>query len=154
MAGHVAHPGSRGAGSRQGRRRRAQVAGRWQAVVEATSRGVSGGEGTRRRPSATGVRFMLRSGGTLDGLFGLACCPLCGREGVPLDLRHVLSEHSGHNPPSRGGSRLPVRCNGFVNYIIINIFLTFPIRCVHSREVPHGDDSPISPNSGATFPPI
>ena len=27
----------------------------------------------------------------MDGLFGLACCPLCGREGVPLDLRHVLS---------------------------------------------------------------
>ena len=60
-------------------------------MVEATSRGVSGGEGTQRRPSATGVRFMLRSGGTMDGLFGLACCPLCGREGVPLDLRHVLS---------------------------------------------------------------
>ena len=27
----------------------------------------------------------------MDGLFGLACCPLCGRAGVPLDLRHVLS---------------------------------------------------------------
>ena len=63
----------------------------FQAVVEVTSRGARGGEGTRHRPSATGVRFMLRSRGTLDGLFGLACCPLCGREGVPLDLRHVLS---------------------------------------------------------------
>jgi hypothetical protein len=41
-------------------------------------------------------------------------------------------------PLSRGRSRLPVRCNGFVNYIIINFNLTFPIRCVHSREVPHG----------------
>ena len=64
---------------------------RWQAVVEATSRGAKGGEGTRHQPSATGVRFMLRSGGTLDGLFRLACCPLCGGAGTPLDLRHVLS---------------------------------------------------------------
>ena len=34
---------------------------------------------------------MLRSGVPLDGLFGLACCPLCGQAGVPLDVRHVLS---------------------------------------------------------------
>ena len=60
-------------------------------MVEATSRGATEGEGTRHQPSATGVRFMLRSGVTLDGLFGLACCPLCGRADVPLDLRHVLS---------------------------------------------------------------
>jgi len=81
----ILDPAALGAG------RAAAGAPRWQAVVEATSRGVSGGEGTQRRPSATGVRFMLRGGGTLDGLFGLACCPLCGRAGVPLDLRHVLS---------------------------------------------------------------
>ena len=74
-----------------GARRADSDAPRWQAVVAATSHGASGGEGTRRRPSAMGVRFMLRSGVPLDGLFGLACCPLCGRAGVPLDVRHVLS---------------------------------------------------------------
>ena len=60
-------------------------------MVAASSHGASGGEGTRRRPSAMGLRFMLRSGVPLDGLFGLACCPLCGQAGVPLDVRHVLS---------------------------------------------------------------
>ena len=78
-------------------------------MVEATSRGVSGGEGTRHRPSATGVRFMLRSGGTLDGLFGLACCPLCGREGVPLDLRHVLSGECSEGVTVGGARRAPDR---------------------------------------------
>ena len=74
-----------------GARRADGDAPRWQAVVAASSHGASGGEGTRRRPSAVGLRFMLRSGVPLDGLFGLACCPLCGRAGVPLDVRHVLS---------------------------------------------------------------
>ena len=72
-----------------GARRADSDAPRWQAVVAATSHGASGGEGTRRRPSAMGVRFMLRSGVPLDGLFGLACCPLCGRAGVPLDVRQA-----------------------------------------------------------------
>ena len=72
-------------------RRADSDAPRWQAVVAASSHGASGGEGTRRRPSAMGLRFMLRSGVPLDGLFGLACCPLCGQAGVPLDVRHVLS---------------------------------------------------------------
>ena len=74
-----------------GARRADSDAPRWQAVVAASSHGASGGEGTRRRPSAVGLRFMLRSGVPLDGLFGLACCPLCGQAGVPLDVRHVLS---------------------------------------------------------------
>ena len=74
-----------------GARRADSDAPRWQAVVAASSHGASGGEGTRRRPSAMGLRFMLRSGVPLDGLFGLACCPLCGQAGVPLDVRHVLS---------------------------------------------------------------
>ena len=41
----------------------------FQAVVEVTSRGARGGEGTRHRPSATGVRFMLAT----------SCC---GAEGL------------------------------------------------------------------------
>ena len=80
----ILDPAALGAGAAVG------DAPRWQAVVEETSRGARGGEGTRHQPSATGIRFMLRSGGTLDGLFGLACCPLCGLAGAPLDLRHVL----------------------------------------------------------------
>jgi hypothetical protein len=55
-----------------GARRADGDAPRWQAVVTASSHGASGGEGTRRRPSAVGLRFMLRSGVPLDGLFGLA----------------------------------------------------------------------------------
>ena len=51
-----------------GARRADSDAPRWQTVVAATSHGASGGEGTRRRPSATGLRFMLRSGVPLDGL--------------------------------------------------------------------------------------
>ena len=45
-----------------GARRADSDAPRWQAVVAASSHGASGGEGTRRRPSAMGLRFMLRSG--------------------------------------------------------------------------------------------
>ena len=109
VAGHVAYTGSRGAGSRQGRRRRAQVAG--------GGRGDEPRRERRRRDATPAVgdgralhacNFMLRSGGTLEGLFGLACCPLCGREGVPLARlaaraqRRVLWGRGGGGAGARG----------------------------------------------------
>ena len=53
----ILDPAALGAGAAVG------DAPRWQAVVEGTSRGARGGEGTRHQPSATGVRFMLREQG-------------------------------------------------------------------------------------------
>ena len=63
-----------------GARRADSDAPRWQAVVAASSHGASGGEGTRRRPSAVGLRFMLRSGVPLDGLLGERGERACRRE--------------------------------------------------------------------------
>eukprot|EP00964_Phaeocystis_antarctica_P141443 scaffold106480_cov89-Phaeocystis_antarctica.AAC.2 len=48
----ILDPAALGAGAAVG------DAPRWQAVVEATSRGARGGEGTRHQPSATGIRFI------------------------------------------------------------------------------------------------
>ena len=59
-------------------------------MVQATSVGATGLEGDRRRPSTVGMRFLLRSGTVIDGMHGLACCPLCGLRGARLDARHVL----------------------------------------------------------------
>ena len=69
---------------------------RWQAVVEATSVGASSGEGSRTQLSPQGLRFIMRDGGVIFGLHGLACCPLCGLRGARLDLRHVLCGECTH----------------------------------------------------------
>jgi hypothetical protein len=49
----------------------------------------------------------------------------------------------GTPSPHGGGSRLPVRCNGFVNYIlsILHIVYIFNVpysACTLHREVPYG----------------